>query len=193
MPTTAVKPPRRNPCILVLALSVVLAPLASRASHSAVPAPSDGTQATMKDIMETMIGPVAETLWSVATTVSTPDGFVEKRPETDEEWEEVEREAASLVEAAELLLVKDRPVAKPGTRSATPGIELEPEQIASLLDRDFETWSRLVHELEDTAQLYIETAEARATEQLLEDGDKLNTACENCHEIYWYPEEISTP
>ena len=63
-------------------------------------------------------------------------GLTDHAPATDEDWAEVRRHALIVSEAANLLLMPDRPVAPPGAPSLAPGIELTPEEIRALIDKN---------------------------------------------------------
>lgn len=178
-----------GPCprVLLVVIWVLLAATASCATRSSPPADELRPVVTLRDVMSAMIGPSADVLWASVMTVATPDGFEERVPETDEEWENLRRSATTMVEAANLLLIEGRRVARAGATSQTPGVELEPDQIASLLTEDWETWVRLAHELQESGQLFLNAIDARDPEPLFDAGGDLDTACENCHQIYWYP------
>ena len=63
-------------------------------------------------------------------------------PATDEDWAEVRRHALIVSEAANLLLMPDRPVAPPGEPSLAPGVELTPEEIRALIDKNPDAGTR---------------------------------------------------
>src|SRR5215471_16378352 len=94
---------------------------------------------TIKDLMDGIVDPAADTIWnSVATTITTK-GKEEKAPHTAEQWTTVRRSALQLLEASNLLQIPGRPVAKPGERN-DQGIELQPEQIEKLINQDRHAW-----------------------------------------------------
>src|SRR6188768_4137207 len=75
-------------------------------------APEMAPVATVKQLMDGIIGPSATVVFdSVGTTVDAT-GIHEKQPSTDPEWAAVGASAAALVEAANLLMVGDRAVDK---------------------------------------------------------------------------------
>ena len=69
---------------------------------------------TIKDLMDGIVDPAADTIWG---SVATINGKEEKTPHTDEEWLAVRRSALQLVEASNLLQIPGRHVAKPGERN----------------------------------------------------------------------------
>src|SRR5262249_22084883 len=146
-------------------------------------------EATIKDIMDALVDPSADELWeSVATTVDAK-GMHERLPRTDDDWKQVRRSAIRLVEASNLLLISPRHVAKPGEKSENPGIELEPEQMEVLVNQDKQTFYERAGKLHDAAMVMLKAIDEKNAEALLDSGDQLDQACENCHLKYWYPNE----
>jgi len=141
---------------------------------------------TIKDLMNGLVDPAADTIWnSVATTITTK-GKVEKSPHTDEEWATVRGSAIQLLEASNLLQIPGRHVAKPGQRNEQ-GIELQPEQIETIINQDRQAWITLAHSLHDAATLALNAADAKDPAKVLESGEQIDNACERCHQQYWYP------
>lgn len=157
------------------------------------PAPAPASEdvmrptATIKDIMDSIIAPAADTLWESVATIVTPSGIEERRPRTDEEWLVVRRSAVQLVEAANLLIVEGRHVAKPGERSVNPGIELHPEEIDKLIAEDRSTFVKLARAMQDAALPAFQAIEAKNADGLSDAGEGIDVACETCHMKYWYP------
>jgi hypothetical protein len=135
--------------------------------------------------MDGIVDPAADTIWnSVATTITTK-GIEEKAPHTAEEWTAVRRSALQLLEASNLLQIPGRHVAKPGERNEQ-GIELQPEQIETLINQDRQAWISLAHGLHDAATQAINAADAKDPAKVLESGSQIDEACERCHQQYWY-------
>jgi hypothetical protein len=149
--------------------------------------------ATIKDIMDSIVDPSADELWESVSTTVDATGVHEKFPQTDEQWKAVRRDAIRLLEGSNLLLIPGRIVAKPGEKSENPGIELEPEQMQVLIDKDREAFVKLAHGLHDRVMVAFKAIEAKDKEALLDSGDGIDQACENCHMKYWYPNEVIPP
>lgn len=130
--------------------------------------------------------PAADTIWDSVASKITTKGKEEKAPRTDEEWGIVRRSAIQLLEASNLLQIPGRHVAKPGQRNEQ-GIELQPEQIETLINQDRQAWIALAHGLHDSAMQALNAADARDPEKVLESGEQIDNACERCHQTYWYP------
>src|SRR5262245_38655774 len=97
------------------------------AAPAAPPQPEYMPTATIKDLMLSVIDPSADVVWLSVTTVVDDKGMLETKPISDEDWTKVRHGAVTLMEAANLLLIPGRRVARPGEKSETPGVELEPE------------------------------------------------------------------
>ena len=76
--------------------------------------------ATIKDLMLSVVDPSADVVWLSVTTVVDEKGLVETMPKSDEEWLKVRHGAVTLMEAANLLMIPGRRVARPGEKSETP-------------------------------------------------------------------------
>lgn len=173
-------------------LVVVLASGCRTAPSPQAPPAEFRPTGTVREIMGLMVDPSADFLWqSVATTV-TRAGIDERRPRTDDEWTMVKRSAMTLLEATNLLLI-DRPTGRKEDISANPNIELSPAEIDVLRQKDPETWKNFVKALYDSAIPALNAINAKDADALLDSGEALDVACENCHLHYWYPPNRTPP
>ena len=171
-------------------LSVVLTGLSLLFSNAcAGPPPEYRTTATVKDIMDAVVDPNADYLFGSVSTIVTAKGVVEKAPQTDDDWKELQRHAVALMEATNLLQIPGRLVAQPGEKSENPQIELSPEVIKTLIDSDRASWIKHAHTLHDATTSMMKAIAARNAEQVAVAGDVIDKACEGCHQQYWYPEQ----
>ena len=176
------------PVVLVICFTVSCAGSKTETA-AANAAPTYDTVATIKDIMDSMVDPSADYIWeSIGTEVSAA-GIIEKAPRNPEEWKEERRRAILLVEAANLLVMPGRHVAKPGEKSENPGIELGPDEIEALIEKDRPTFIRLAREFQQTAILQLKAIEDKDMMAILKTGGDIDTNCENCHKTYWYPND----
>jgi len=139
--------------------------------------------------MDSMVDPSADYIWNSIGTEVSAAGVIEKSPKTDDEWKEERRRAIQLVEAANLLVMPGRKVAKAGEKSENPGIELGPEEIQAVIDGNRATFARLAKEFQDTAIEQLEAIDKKDLMSLLKVGGDIDTRCENCHKTYWYPND----
>lgn len=151
--------------------------------------PAYAPTATVKDLMDSFVDPSADVVWNSVASVTDANGIENRTPRTDEEWTNVRHGAIRLVEATNLLLMPGRHVARPGEKSETPGVELEPEQMEALLNKDRAAWDRRAKALHDASVAALQAIDAKDGKKLFDVGEQIDTACENCHTQYWYPNE----
>ena len=180
----------RTYLIIFLAFTVVCLCASCTPAPAPTPPVSDyNPVATIKDIMDSAIDPSADHIWEAFQTVVDAAGIRERRPQNDEEWKEVRRRAMLLVESANLLLMPGRKVAKAGEKAEKPEVELSPEEIEELISKDRAKFIKLVKEFQQTAVEQLKAVEDRSIDGILATGGDLDTRCENCHRVYWYPND----
>src|ERR1700722_5868025 len=130
-------------CLAVLGALAVLWPMAfsslavAQQQTARTELEGDGlVHTTIKDIMESIVDPSADGLWEAVGTVVDKEGIHESFPKTPEDWRDVRRAAVRIIEGSNLLMMPGREAAPPGTRSDAPGVELEPDQISALLNKN---------------------------------------------------------
>ena len=187
---------RRIPLRLTIAFSVGLMLFVVAACQRATEQPASAAaqpayvpEATIKDLMLGLIDTSADVVWLSVTTTVSDKGIVDTRPQNDEQWEEVRYGALRLAEAANLLMIPGRKVARPGEKSIAPGVELEPEEMDVLINKDLPGWNKRAKALHDAAMLAARAAEAKDADKIFEVGETIEFACEGCHRQYWYPNE----
>ena len=177
--------------VLLLAISLSIAGACRQAQE--IPPPQYSLDATVKDIMDSMIDPSADVVWESVATVVTAEGTEVRMPKTDEDWAKIRQATIRIVEATNLLMMPGRKVAHPHERSIVPGVELEPEEMEALINKDPLAWRKRATRLHDVAMEALKTIDARQAQPLDEIGERLDAACENCHVQYWYPNQVLPP
>lgn len=160
---------------------------------SASDAPQYEAAATVKDLMQSIVDPAADQVWNAVTTVQTASGTVDTAPKTDEDWLKVRHGAVGLSEAANLLMMPGRHVARPHEKSETPGVELEPAEMEVLINKDRAAFNQRAKALHEAGMAAVAAADAKDAMKLFEVGELVERACENCHTHYWYPNEKVPP
>ena len=186
---------RRFATYLTLGLGMLVVALIAgcrAAPPPAPPAPEFRPTATVREVMGNMVDPSADVLWESVATVVTDKGIDDRRPRTDEEWAVVKRSAVTLVEATNLLLI-DRPTGRTEDISANPNIELSPAEIDAVRKKDPEAWKTFVKGLYDAALPALDAINKKDADALLNSGEGIDVACENCHLHYWYPPNKTPP
>ena len=166
---------------------------APAATAPALPPPEYTPTATIKDLMQSVVDPNADVVWLSVTTVQSAKGTVDSAPKTDEEWTKVRHGAIALMEAANLLIVPGRHVARPGEKSETPGVELEPPEMEVLINKDVPAWRMRAKALHDAGLAALQAIDNKDAPKVFEVGEQIEQACENCHKQYWYPNEKIPP
>ena len=179
--------------ILVVCAAVAAGSCQSKPAEPAAPAapaaPPYTTTATVKDIMLHIVDPAGDMVWDSVATVIDKGGIHETAPKTDEEWFKVRSGLIMLIEGSNLLMIPGRKVARPGEKSETPGVELEPSEMDELIAKDRAAWYQRAKALHDVAQSVLEVVEKKDAQKLFDVGEDIDRACENCHRQYWYPNE----
>jgi len=178
--------------ILVVSASVGAGSCQSKPGEPAAPAadqPPYTTTATVKDIMLHIVDPAGDMVWDSVATVIDKGGLHETAPKTDEEWFKVRSGLIMLIEGSNLLMMPGRKVARPGEKSDTPGVELEPSEMDELIAKDRAAWYQRAKTLHDVAQSMLDVVEKKDAKKLFDAGEDIDGACENCHRQYWYPNE----
>jgi cytochrome c556 len=189
---------RTHPSVLGVFIFILCVAMAGACQNRESPAPPVAQTeyiptATIKDLMLSVIDPSADVVWLSVTTVVDDKGLVETVPKSDDDWRKVRHGAVTLMEAANLLMIPGRRVARPGEKSETPGVELEPEEMDALIAKDRAAWNARATRLHDAMVEVIQAIDAKDGDKVFELGEKIEEACENCHKQYWYPNEVIPP
>jgi hypothetical protein len=142
---------------------------------------------SIKDLMESIIDPSADTLWGAVGTIVDNEGVHELVPKTQEEWLDVRRAAVRMIEGANLLMMPDREAAPAGTKSEVPGVELEPAQITALIKKKRKSFDAFAKELQVLGSDALRASEAKNPMLLMDTGARMENVCESCHQAFWYP------
>ena len=178
--------------ILVVFTAATAGSCQSKQPEPAAPAveqPPYTTTATVKDIMLHIIDPAGDMVWDSVATVIDKGGIHETVPKSDEEWFKVRSGLIMMIEGSNLLMVPGRKVARPGEKSETPGVELEPSEMDELIAKDRKAWYDRAKALHDIAQSVLDVVDKKDAQKLFDVGEDIDKACENCHRQYWYPNE----
>ena len=142
---------------------------------------------TIKDLMDSIVDPSADVVWGAVGTVMDQEGVHDTFPKTPEEWLNVRRAAIRIIEGSNLLLMPGREAAPPGTKSETPGVELEPPEITALIKKNRRSFDAFARALQVLGFEAVRAIDAQDTAALLEIGGRMQDVCESCHQVFWYP------
>jgi cytochrome c556 len=80
-----------------------------------------------------------------------------------------------------------REAAPAGTKSETPGVELEPDEIDTLIKRDRKSFDAFAAALQVLGLEAVRASEAQNIDLLMDVGARMENVCESCHQKFWYP------
>ena len=124
------------------------------------PGPPFKLQASVKELMVSIVDPAADVLWGSVGTVISEEGVDEWYPKTDEEWAAVRNSAVVIMESGNLLMMGDRA-------------------------RDNGVWMELARGMIDAGAAALEAAESRDPDAVFAVGEEIYVACDRCHGLYW--------
>jgi hypothetical protein len=142
---------------------------------------------SIKDLMESIIDPSADALWTAVGTVVDKEGFHEALPKTQEEWLDVRRAAVRMIEGGNLLMMPGREAAPAGAKSEVPGVELEPAQITALIRKNRKSFDAFARALQLLGLEALRASETKNGVLLMDIGGRMENVCESCHQTFWYP------
>jgi hypothetical protein len=151
------------------------------------PAKERQALSSVKELMESIIDPSADALWGAVGTVVDKQGIHESFPKTQEEWLDVRRAAVRIIEGCTLLLMPGREAAPAGTKSETPGVELEPVQMTALIKKNRKSFDAYARALQALGSEALRAADSKNTVLLMDVGARMEEVCESCHKTFWYP------
>lgn len=116
-----------------------------------------------RELMTWVIDPAADAVWDSVQTIMTEKGTIEKFPKTDADWAVARNGAATLAEAANLLMMDGRA-------------------------RDNKEWMTRARRLMDAGEKALKAADARNVDALFDAGTDMFNACDGCHLRYQPPD-----
>ena len=143
--------------------------------------------ATIRELMDSTVDPAADGLWNSVASISSKAGMEEKQPRTDEEWAAVRRHAITLMESMNLVVMKGRHAAPPGTQ-AEEG-ELTPDEIEQHIAANREALVSFAKALRASVQGALSAIDKKDVAGLFKSGGDIDEACESCHVVFWYPNQ----
>ena len=135
-----------------------------------------------------MISPSSKIVFEAVSTVTVKGKEQQKVPTTDAEWAVVRSAALKMVEASKLITMDGRHVARNLNAKGNEG-ELSLKEVEALLAKNRPTFNKLAREFGDVAGTALKAAEKKDVDGVFASAGDLDTACENCHLTFWYPDQ----
>ena len=95
--------------------------------------------------------------------------------------------AVRIIEGANLLMMPGREAAPAGTKSETPGVELEPAEITALIKKNRKSFDAFAKALQVLGVEALRASDAKNAALLMDIGGRMEDVCESCHKTFWYP------
>ena len=124
-----------------------------------VSGPATVPVASVKQIMNGIVGPAATVVYKAVGETETIKGVERWAPKTDAEWEAVGNSAAALVESGNLLLMGSRVV-------------------------DQQDWVKLSRMMIEGGNQALAAVQARNAAGVMASGETINNSCDACHDKY---------
>jgi cytochrome c556 len=177
---------------IVVGLTMLVGALEARqappAKRTAAPPSTVSADATIQEIMATMISPSSKIVFEAVSTVTVKGKEQQKVPTTDAEWGVVRNAALKMVEGSKLITMDGRHVARNLNAKGNEG-ELSPREVEALLAKNRSTFNKLAREFGDVAGTALKAAEKKDVDGVFASAGDLDAACENCHLTFWYPDQ----
>jgi len=167
-----------------LLVSVVLLVPVCAMAEGGSPIPPD---ATVKQIMNDYVRPAADALWGATEVYVTKEGEDDHTPKNDDEWNAVDQSRIAMEHAIEALLLPGRKVDVADAPVTSPE-DLNPAEIEALIGKEPEIWAEKLHALGETMKNAKKAIQEQDVEALTDIGGEIDSACEGCHQHFWYPE-----
>lgn len=143
--------------------------------------------ASIQDLMISVVDPNIDAIWNSVSVVSTYEGVIETKPQTEEEWQKLRGHALTLREVYNLLVIPGRQVAEKDAITSSGDGELHAQQIETLINSQWDEFVKHAAQLQTASDQVLKAIEARNVEGLEEAGGVVEHACEACHSAFWYP------
>ncbi len=143
--------------------------------------------ATIKELMSSTVDPAADGVWDSVAVTSSKAGIVKHEPRTPAEWQEVRGRAITLIESMNLVVMKGRHAAPPGTQPKLG--ELSPKQIDALIASNPQAFAAFADQVRDSAREALHAIDNKDVKALFKAGGDIDQSCESCHVAYWYPNQ----
>ena len=153
--------------VLVVGLAAAVAGASCSSGPEMPPPPPFRTDIGVQRLMQLVLDPAADRIWSSVHTTVTEQGVDEVFPKNDEEWEAVRFGAAVLIESGNLLMMDGRSV-------------------------DSDDWRTMSLQLTEAGTAALKAADSRDVEAVFDTGGVVYEACRNCHQKYW-PDDPRIP
>lgn len=177
-------------------LFVMMALAACQRESAAVPAPQVeappyNVNASVQELMHSMVDPAADLVWDSVGTTVTAKGHDDRKPKTDEEWRHVEGGVITLIEATNSLIMPGRRIVPVNGKMLDEGFDgvLTAVEAQKKLEEQRAVFVEFALSLREVAMKIQKATAERNAEQIFDLGTEMDEICEACHMTFWYPNQ----
>jgi hypothetical protein len=168
--------------------SALLAGLLVAGSALGADAPKTNLQRTML----TKVNPQGLALWDITNKSQDDNGNLDGKKLTAASWAQLLEIGKALEEGGRTLATRS------GVVAASPGSKLQDEantgaskaaDVQRYVDAKPAEFRRNAQELQKTGAAIVEAVAKQDVKKLAALSDSLDEVCENCHKVFWYPQQ----
>lgn len=146
---------------------------------------------TMQSIMLSKINPQATALWDITGNALDDEGTLDGKKISAEQWTKLLELGKSIEEGGKLLNADKVIAAAPGVKIQDEGAQgaSTAQDVQRYLDAKPAELRTQASLLQRVGTDLIDAAKNHDSTKLAEISDSLDQVCENCHKVFWYPQE----
>jgi hypothetical protein len=153
---------------------------------------ADETKANLQLTMLTKVNPNGLALWEVTNKNQDADGNLDGKKLTAATWAQLEKIGKALEEGGRTLATSN------GIIAAPPGAKLQDEDgagsskaadVQRFIDAKPAVFRTHALELQKTGAGVAQAANKHDVKRIAALADSLDSVCEECHVIFWYPQQ----
>jgi hypothetical protein len=153
---------------------------------------ADAPKANLQLTMLTKVNPQALALWDITNNSQDAEGNFDGSKVTAATWAKILEIGKALEAGGRTLAVSN------GIIAALPGAKLQGEDVAGAskaanvqgyLDAQPSVFRSHALELQKSGAAIVEAASKHDVKRFSGLADSLDSVCENCHVIFWYPQQ----
>lgn len=155
---------------------------------------ADAPKANLNQTMLTKVNPNGLALWDVTNNALDKNGNVDAKLVKAEDWNRLLTIGKALEEGGRTLATSN------GIIAAAPGVKLQDEgnsgastaaDVQRYLDAKPEEFRKQAQILQKTGASIVEAVQKHDAQKLSDVSNALDGVCENCHVIFWYPQQVN--
>ncbi|MET0337096.1 MAG: hypothetical protein ABW063_04970 [Caulobacter sp.] len=175
----------RRTILLTAAVGVLLGACGQAASNKAS---RPQARVSIQEVMQSQVDAPADVIWGATSTIVDASGTQTFAPKTEEDWLALRHAAVTLLEAPNLLVMRGRPLLRPGAKveAEGEGWVADSAQIEAAIKKDWRHYERGAWGLQAVAQEVLTAVDRRDVDQLELASGKLLEACHACHSRFWF-------